>query len=143
MDEHVSNQPTDDVSQQPVPSVRVGTKEGGVTAVIEHSETEPQIREELREFVHPSEKPVPKIPEVGLMPAADSVKPNISSPTAQFAMTPDEAKEIVKKGQGKEIFDPAKQFEGIGFMSSKFALAVLTFKNFIKNMQQKLTRQTA
>jgi len=127
MDETVKSQKTDDVYQPP-PSVGTVNKESG-TAVsyIEHSEPEPKIAEEVKDFIKPSEKPVPEHLDIGIRPAAEAT-PVRKEPSGNITlpMTEDEAKKAVKEGMGE--VDIQKHFEGVNFAPARLFLATLVLK---------------
>lgn len=126
-----------DNNQQPVPAVGTPRPEFGEVRARIESET-PVIPESVKEHVSVSEPQIPNVPDVELIPSGPDTPVN-PNPKLEI-MTPEEAGEVVKEGPGKDL-DLGKTWEGVGFVNSRFALAVLRVKEYLKSLKGKLIRQ--
>lgn len=104
---------------------------GSVSEVVKRSEEELKLDAEIEKVgVKPSEPEVPEHEEVGITPSAESIKLNLEPTGKVTAITPDEAKEIVKKE--KVALGIREQGESIYFIASVYGLASIILKNFEK-----------
>lgn len=132
-------------SQQPVPSVSSLNKEIGPSnsSYVLASESEPKLSEEVKsvgvETVSQDLNLTNEHIDVGIKPSFPKpevkLTENVQLPTDK--LTEEQAREIVKQGEGSEL-DVGKHFDGIYHAPSILGLAVLK----LKELSRKLLRQT-
>lgn len=132
-------------SQQPVPSVSSVNKETGPSnsSYVLASESEPKLNEDVKsagvETVSQDLNLTKEHTDVGIKPSFPKpevkLTENVQLPTDK--LTEEQAREIVKQGEGSEL-DVGKHFDGIYHAPSILGLAVLK----LKELSRKLLRQT-
>ena len=124
---------------QAVPTVGTSNKESGVrTPYVEGAEQGKQIRQEIQEFVKPSEPPVPHHPEVGIIPAAESTP--MPKWQGNPPMTEAQLEEIVKNEKSSSAIQ--EHIRGEYQEKSIFGWAATMLKA-LKRIHGKLTGQPA